>query len=546
MASTATTSPATADWAAPARAVALAAVAVAGTALVRWALDPILQDRAPLLLFVVPVLLLAFYHGLWAGVFTTAAAAATGAALFVRWSDNAGLIAGDALQIGVFLALGVAISYVCHALGASRHRHRVETAGRARSEERFRLLVEGVRDYAIFMLDPDGRVASWNVGAELLKGYREDEIIGKPYAIFFTPDDAVRGVPDAILREARETGHAIVEGWRRRKDGSTFWASAVLTALREDGEVRGYAKVTRDLSDRRRQDEAIAALNRDLEQRVVERTAQLAEANAQLEAFAYSVSHDLRAPLRAMQGFAQALSEDYGDRLDDLGKQYAARIVAAAARMDVLIADLLAYSRLQRSDLPAQPINLRELTEELLADARPRMAELGANVQVDLDGTVVSANRLALAQVIMNLIDNALKFTRTGEKPRVRIWSEPARPAAPGGGGGGGSGGGGGGGAQRVWVEDNGIGIAPEHHKRIFNVFERLHGVETYPGTGIGLAIVRKGVERMAGRVGVESELGRGSRFWIELPVAPAPSTAPTPAPAPSPAAAPAGGRSHG
>ena len=237
-----------------------------------------------------------------------------------------------------------------------------------------------------------------------------------------------------------------------------------------------------------------------LEQRVASRTAALQEANTEMEAFTYSVSHDLRAPLRAMQGFAQALLEDYSDQLDSLAQDYAHRIVAAASRMDTLINDLLAYSRLSRAEIQLQPITLAAVVVEALDQLEAELRERQAQVTVEEPLPDVVGHRTTLIQVVTNLLTNAVKFVAPGVQPQVRVWAEERDEWV------------------RLWVQDNGIGIAPEHQERIFRVFERLHGIESYPGTGIGLAIVRKGLERMGGQVGVESQVGQGSRFWLELP----------------------------
>ncbi len=238
----------------------------------------------------------------------------------------------------------------------------------------------------------------------------------------------------------------------------------------------------------------------ELEERVRRRTAELQEINAELEAFAHTVSHDLRAPLRAMQGFAVALLEDLGDRLGEKGTEYAGRIRGAAERMDRLILDLLAYSRLSRMELKLHEVNLGQLVATAVDQLEGEIRETGARLQVDEPLPDVLGQREILLQVVVNLLSNALRFVAEGTVPQVRVWAE-RRP-----------------GAVRLWVEDNGIGIAPSHHERIFHVFERLHGVEEYPGTGVGLAIVRKAVTRLGGSSGLESEVGRGSRFWVELP----------------------------
>lgn len=246
--------------------------------------------------------------------------------------------------------------------------------------------------------------------------------------------------------------------------------------------------------------EQVQSYAAELEQRVEERTAELQRINEELEAFTYSVSHDLRSPLRAMQGLAQVLLEDHATKLDPLGREYAERIVSAAQRMDALIRDLLSYSRLGRIDLHLEPVELNMVVEKVLAQLEKEINESRAVVSIDRPLPAVTGHSTTLIQVVANLVENAIKFVAKGTKPKVRIYAEKKEEWV------------------RLWVEDNGIGIAPEDRQRIFRVFERLHSIETYSGTGIGLAIVCKGMERMGGRVGVESAPGKGSRFWIELP----------------------------
>jgi signal transduction histidine kinase len=236
-----------------------------------------------------------------------------------------------------------------------------------------------------------------------------------------------------------------------------------------------------------------------LEEQVHSRTRELQERNEELEGFGYSISHDLRAPLRAMQGFSQALLEDAGDRLDSMGREYAERIVAGARRMDQLIQDLLAYSRVSRAELRLAAVPLSPLARTVLADLEQPLRARQATVRVDDPLPMVLGHPATLSQVLTNLLGNAVKFVPAERTPALRVRAETDN------------------GRIRIWVEDNGIGIAAEHQDRIFRVFERLHGDDDYPGTGIGLAIVRKAVERMGGRVGVQSAPGQGSRFWVEL-----------------------------
>ncbi|HXD22588.1 MAG TPA: HAMP domain-containing sensor histidine kinase [Gemmatimonadaceae bacterium] len=236
-----------------------------------------------------------------------------------------------------------------------------------------------------------------------------------------------------------------------------------------------------------------------LETKVRDRTEELRERNDELETYAHSISHDLRAPLRAMHGFSQALLEDCAPQLDDVGKDYAERIVAGAHRMDALIQDLLAYSRVSRSDMGLAHVELRDVVHDALAQVDGDLAASGGAVTVEPDLPAVRAHRVALVQSVANLVANGLKFVPKGRAPALRVRAERLN------------------GTTKLWVEDNGIGIDPTHHERVFGVFERLHQSENYPGTGIGLAIVRKSVERMGGHVGVVSTVGQGSKFWIEL-----------------------------
>jgi len=241
---------------------------------------------------------------------------------------------------------------------------------------------------------------------------------------------------------------------------------------------------------------------RRLEEKVRERTAELQDRNEELEAFGYTISHDLRAPLRAMFGFSQALLEDYGDRLDTTGREYAERIAGGARAMDELIQDLLAYSKLSRAELTVGPVDLARVLRDTSTQLQTEIRSRGARLSVEEPLPTVLGHAATLAQVVANLLANGIKFVAPGRTPELRIGAQSRD------------------GKVRLWVEDNGIGIDAEHHERIFHVFERLHATEAYPGTGIGLAIVRKGMERMGGRAGVESRPGEGSRFWIELPAA--------------------------
>lgn len=241
-------------------------------------------------------------------------------------------------------------------------------------------------------------------------------------------------------------------------------------------------------------------LNVGLERRVAERTAQFQDTIKELQAFTYSMAHDLRAPLRHINGFGRLL---LGDVEAAARRGLVERIMAASASMDVLISDLLAYSRLTLEEVECGPISLSEVLDMIKISLESDLLERKARLEVQSPLPRVIGHELTLVQALVNLVSNAIKFVATGVEPRVRVWAENR------------------GARVRLWVEDNGIGIAPEHQGRIFGVFQRLHRVEDYPGTGIGLAIVRRALERMKGLSGVESQPGQGSRFWIELARAP-------------------------
>lgn len=269
--------------------------------------------------------------------------------------------------------------------------------------------------------------------------------------------------------------------------------------------LRSYANILAATVDRLRVIDQVREEERRLrdalEVQVADRTGALGKSNAQLDAFAYTISHDLRAPLRAMEGFARILLDDFGDQLGTKGERFASRIVSAAERMERLINDLLSYSRLQRYDARLRVVDPTPLALKAANEAR---AEQGDAVTIDVATPLppVLAESVVLGQVLSNLVSNAAKFRKPEEHGQVRISAD--RDAS----------------RVRLWVEDNGIGIAPEHQNGIFNVFERLHSQDTYPGTGIGLAIVKLGAECMGGSCGVVSTLGSGSRFWIELATA--------------------------
>lgn len=379
---------------------------------------------------------------------------------------------------------------------------------RRRAASHFRTEEEQVRRIAdalpalVTSVDATGRYLFVNQAFETWIRRPLGEILGRPVqeVIGERAYRALKPAIEAALAGCEVAVEAAVDG----PDGTCPWIRAHYVPRRgEDGGPDGYVALVTDLSEAKRARDVVQRLNASLEQRVAERT-------AQLDAFAYSVSHDLRAPLRAIRGFCQILLEDYRALMpDDQAREFLRRIMLAAERMDHLIEDILAYSRIGAGEIRLERVSVRGVLDGVFKDMGPDLRD--SRVEVDPDLPPVLAHEVTLAQVLRNLISNAVKYVPPGTTPLVRIRAETRD------------------GRVRVWVEDNGIGIPPEHQERIFRVFERLHPTEHYPGTGVGLAIVKKGVDRMGGDVGVDSQPGRGSRFWIDLHPAP---DAPPPAPA--------------
>lgn len=362
-----------------------------------------------------------------------------------------------------------------------------------------RLIAQGVTSFAVIVLDPEGRIVHWNEGATRLFGYEREQALGLPAAVLFLPED--KELPERELKTAAESGGADDENWLRRKDGSRFWASGHTNALRneKDGRIEAFVKVVRDESVKRGIEDELRRINLSLEERVRGRTAELEEALKEMGAFSYSIAHDLRAPLRAMTGFTELLEEETLHVLSETARDYLRRIRDSAIFMNRMIEDLLAYSRLTRAEVICHPLEPEQVLDQVLLRLELPIQESKARITIGRPLPRALGHEVTLAQVFNNLILNAIKFVRPGEAPRVHIEGEIRD------------------GWVRISVVDNGIGVPPEHGRRIFGLFERLHPLSAYPGTGIGLAIVNRAMERMKGRAGVEPNPEGGSRFWIDL-----------------------------
>ena len=366
-----------------------------------------------------------------------------------------------------------------------------------RSEELFRSLVTGVEDYAIFLLDAEGRVASWNAGAERIKGYRAWEILGAPSAKFYTEEDQAAKRPGARLKEAEEKGHAEDEGWRVRKDGSKFWANVVMTALRDDGgNLIGFSKITRDITERKRTQEELIFAKEEAER-----------SNRFKDQFLSTMSHELRTPLNAVVGFSDLLTEEHYGPLNERQKRYVNHIQTGGKHLLRLINDILDLSKIEagRLQLMIEDVGVRTALIEVLDTMRPladkKSQTLAEHSAAEL---CVRADPTRFRQMLMNLVGNAIKFTPEGG--RIELSAQEMGETV------------------RVDVRDNGPGIPAEEQQRIFEAFYRLGRSEkAIEGTGLGLAITRRLVELHGGHLGIESKPGEGSCFFFTLPAAEAP-----------------------
>lgn len=356
-------------------------------------------------------------------------------------------------------------------------------------EHLYKRMFDEIEDYAIVSLDISGHISNWNKGASLIKGYTSQEIIGRHFSIFYTPEDILKNKPAILIKQAAEEGKAKAEGWRMRKDGTRFWGSILITAVHdEDGSLIGFTKVTRDLTER-----MLA------EQAAVKRMEELDRINRDLEQFVYIASHDLQEPLLTISNFIELIKSEYAESLalDAQASSYVNFIEDASLRLRSLIKGLLDYSRIGRQQLRAE-VDFNVLMETLKKDMSVSIT--AANATIRYTGLpVIHGFETELRQLMQNLLSNALKFKKTGVAPLIEVSAEKEE------------------GHWRFAVKDNGIGIDEKYQDKIFMIFQRLHNRNEFEGNGIGLAHCKKIVEMHQGQFSVQSTLGQGSTFYFTL-----------------------------
>lgn len=369
------------------------------------------------------------------------------------------------------------------------------------SEERYHRMVAEVQDYAIILLNENGIIENWNLGAEKTKGYTSSEVLGKHFELFYTKEDREINLPATLLKRAAKTGRATQEGWRVRKDGRKFWGSITITALHgKDGSVIGFSKVTRDLTQQKLAEEKLAAYTKELEVQ-----------NSELEQFAYVASHDLQEPLRKIQTFAELIKENYNDK--EFAGRYLDKLDASAKRMVELVKSLLNYSRLtqDKSRLAITDVDLNIVLAEVQQDFELLIEDKKAIIKSG-KLPVISGNYIQLGQLFSNLISNSLKFSQQqpvieiaySMVPKAQIKDAPKSLADIN--------------YVQITFKDNGIGFEKEYCQKIFSLFQRLHGKQAYAGTGIGLALCKKIAENHNGMIMADSTPGEGATFYLYLP----------------------------
>ena len=398
-----------------------------------------------------------------------------------------------------------------HANRDLEERVRERSAELFASEQRYRLMVDAVQDYCVYFVNEEGIITEWTESAQRLHGHSRAQMLGEPYTKLLATDNAGEDEvnPEQVLRLAKSHGQWETRGWRLRDDGSRFWAHTVLTALRnEAGELQGLSSITRDMTAAKSLEDVMNDLNKELEKRVAERTQQLVAANKDLDVFSHMVSHDLRAPLRHISSFVSLLQEHVSDGGDATSQQYLGSIAKSSKRMGLMIEGLLEYARLGRVTVEQHAVPMTQLLRGILVHLQQEHRERHIEWVIDDELPVLLGDAMMLAQAFGHLLDNAVKFTRKTERPRIELgWQ--INPV----------------GGRMFYIRDNGAGFDMTKAHNLFVMFQRQHHSMDYEGTGTGLSLTQRIIERHGGRIWCESAPGRGCTFYFTLPCAEAEPT---------------------
>jgi PAS domain S-box-containing protein len=390
--------------------------------------------------------------------------------------------------------------------GTQTFRGIIRDISERKESEHFRLLVAAVKDHAIFMLDTEGRVATWNAGAQAVKGYAQSEIVGQHFSVFYTAEDRKLLKPHHDLEIAETSGRFENKGWRVRKDGTQFWANALISAIRDGrGRLVGFAKVTRDLTEQRKAERLEELEARRRSDELEGENIRMQDANRLKSEFLANMSHELRTPLNAIIGFAELMFKEKVGPISPDHKEYLGDILNSSRHLLKLINGVLDLAKVESGQMEfrPEPLDLRavvtEVSDILRGLASTKRIRIETKVNVSDAAAVLDPSKLK--QVLYNYLSNALKFTPEEGLVTIQVMSEE-------------------GGRVRVEVRDTGIGIRREDTHRLFVEFQQLDAgmAKKHAGTGLGLALTRRIVEAQGGTVGVTSELGKGSTFWAVLP----------------------------
>ena len=443
-------------------------------------LEPYIGNEIPFITFFGAIMVSAWYGGWKAGIFATVLSLAIVDYMYLGDDKYQLGLNGIQNQIkgGLFLLEGMLISALSNSLHTALYRAEIQKRNLKDSEERFGLLVKGVQDYAIYMLDPDGFIVSWNEGAERIKGYKSEEVINKHFSIFYPAEDVENGKPWDNLDKARMEGRIEDEGWRIRRDGTKFWANDTFTALFDDqGNLRGFSKVTRDRTEARQLDE-------------------------RKDEFISIASHELKTPLTTLKGFTQILESQYKKHGDEKALTYLNKMDEQIERLNRLVGELLNVSRIQsgKLELQREEVDIDSLVTEVAKDMQHstdrHKIEVSANT-----GKTLNVDKYRLSQVIVNLTNNAMRYSPQGKKIIVKCESK--------------------GSSIEISVKDFGVGIPKEQQKRIFERFFQASNLrkEGLGGLGLGLYISYEIVKAHTGKMWVKSTVGKGTTFYFSLPV---------------------------